>query len=230
MLDTHYDIVSVDSVPSTQDEASERLVTTARTVLVVADHQSHGRGRQGRSWKDPARGLFSSLAFETDWPAIDRAVITLCTAVALASSLEDVAPVSCDVKWPNDLLIHGTKVAGVLVETKGDVVVVGCGANLWWPDAPDFAGAIFDDDPGQDVAIGIARGWADRLVKMLDADPSAWPRAEYLRRSSTVGRKVIWETGEGLAVGIGPGGGLVVHTDAGETVLTAGEVHTRQQR
>jgi BirA family biotin operon repressor/biotin-[acetyl-CoA-carboxylase] ligase len=160
----------------------------------------------------------------------DRGVITLCTAVALASSLEEVARISCDIKWPNDLLTCGTKVAGILVETRADVVVVGCGVNLWWPDAPGFAGAVFVEDPGRDVAIGIARGWADRLLEMLDADPSSWPRAEYLRRSSTVGSEVIWETGEGLAVGIAAGGGLVVHTDAGETVLTAGEVHTRQPR
>ena len=230
MLATHYDIVSLDSVLSTQDEASERLATTERTVLVVADHQSGGRGRQGRSWEEPARGLFSSLAFEIDWPVEDRAVITLSTAVALALSLEDVARVSCDIKWPNDLLIGGTKVAGILVEAQADVVIVGCGVNLWWPEAPTFAAAVFDDDPGQDVGVRIARGWADRLLTILDADPSMWPRAEYLRRSSTVGREVIWETGEGRAVGIAPGGGLVVHTDAGETVLNAGEVHTRQQR
>ena len=230
MLATHYDIVRVDSVLSTQDEASSRRNATGTTTLVVADRQTHGRGRQGRSWEEPARGLYSSLALETSWPPQDRPVITLCTAVALASSIEDVAGVSCDVKWPNDLLIDGAKVAGILVEATADIVIVGCGANLWWPDSPAFASAILGDDPGPEVAVDIARGWADRLLEMLDAGPRSWPHAEYLARSSTVGRDVTWDGGSGLAVGIARRGGLIVDTGDGETVLTAGEVHTRQGR
>jgi BirA family biotin operon repressor/biotin-[acetyl-CoA-carboxylase] ligase len=229
-LATHYDIVSVDSVPSTQDEASKLRELTNTTTLVVADRQTLGRGRHGRTWEEPSRGLYSSLAFETKWPPEDRATITLCAAVALASSIEDAAGASCDVKWPNDLLIGGAKVAGILVEATADVVVVGCGVNLWWPDAPAFAAGIFDDDPGEEVALGAARGWVERLLEMLDDGPGAWPRAEYLRRSWTVGRTVSWDNGMGLAVGIAPGGGLVVETEDGDSIITAGEVHTRQER
>lgn len=227
---THYDIVSVDSVPSTQDEASQRLAATRRAALVIADHQVLGRGRQGRSWEEPDRGVFSSLALESDWPLADRAVITLCTAVALASSIESFTGISCDIKWPNDLLVSDAKIAGILVESTADVVVVGCGVNLWWPNAPTYAGALFESDPGPDVAADIAQGWADLLVRMLDGGPQEWPHAEYLRRSVTVGREVTWETGTGLAVGIAPGGGLIVDTGEEEIVLIAGEVHTRQGR
>jgi len=229
-LATHYDIVSVESVPSTQDAASRYRHATGNTTLVVAEHQTQGRGRQGRSWEAPTRGLFSSLAFESEWPVADRAVITLCTAVALASSIEDVAATTCDVKWPNDLLIRGDKVAGILVEATADSVAVGCGVNLWWPDPPTYAGAVFTDDPGPDVAVDIARGWVNGLLEMLAAGAGAWPRTEYLRRSWTVGRSVTWEGGEGRAVGIAPGGGLIVDTGDGETVITAGAVHTRQER
>jgi len=229
-LATHYDIVSVDSVRSTQDAALRALDATGTPTLLVADHQTHGRGRQGRSWEEPTRGLFSSLACETNWPSVDRAVITLCTAVALAAAIEEVAEVSCDVKWPNDLLIGGAKVAGILVETIGDSITVGCGVNLWWRDTPPGAGAIFDGDPGKDVGVRLAREWVDRLLKILEAGPDAWPHAEYLRRSSTIGREVVWEMGVGTAIGIAPGGGLIVDTEGGEIVLTAGEVHTRQAR
>ena len=225
---THYDIVSVDSVASTQDEASERLATTATTTLVVADHQTEGRGRQGRSWEEPERGLFSSLAFVTDWPASDRSVITLCTSVALAASIEEASGVGCQVKWPNDLLIEGSKCAGILVEATDDSVVVGCGVNLWWPDSPPSAAAVFEDDPGGGVAIQIARMWVERLLGILDSGPGAWPRAEYLRRSWTVGRRVNWDGGTGIATGIASDGGLIVENDAGVTTITAGEVHTRQ--
>jgi BirA family biotin operon repressor/biotin-[acetyl-CoA-carboxylase] ligase len=229
-LATHYDIVSIESVPSTQDAASKRLDATGTTTLVVANHQTRGRGRQGRVWEEPARGLYSSLAFRSDWPAADRPMITLCTSVALAASIEDVSRARCDIKWPNDLLIDGTKVGGILVEASGDTVIVGCGVNLWWPDPPLYAGAAFDTDPGAAVALDLAKRWVGRLLDMLDAGPGVWPRTEYLRRSSTIDHNVTWEDGTGLAVGIAAGGGLVVNTGERDVILTAGEVHTREER
>jgi len=229
-LATHYDIVSVGSVSSTQDEASSRLDVTGSATLVVAENQTHGRARQGRSWEEPARGMFSSLAFTTGWPVRERAVITLCTAVALARSIESNCGVECDIKWPNDLLVRGDKVAGILVEAERDTVTVGCGANLWWPDAPTYAGALFTDDPGPGIAMAIARAWVDGLLEILEAGPPGWPREEYLERSWTVGRNVTWEGGSGLAVGVAGNGGLIVDTIDGEQIITAGEVHTRQGR
>ena len=230
MLATHYDIVSLGTVSSTQDEASSHLDATGNTTLVVSDRQSGGRGRQGRSWQEPARGLFSSLALTTAWPVGERAVITLCTAVALARSIESNSGVQCDVKWPNDLLVEGDKVAGILVEADGDTVTVGCGVNLWWPDAPTYACALFIEDPGSVIAMDIARAWVDGLLEMLDAGPSRWPRDAYLQRSWTVGRTVTWEGGSGRAVGVARSGGLIVDTADGEQIITAGEVHTHQGR
>jgi BirA family biotin operon repressor/biotin-[acetyl-CoA-carboxylase] ligase len=154
----------------------------------------------------------------------------LCTAVALSLSIEAVAGVSCDVKWPNDVLIDGAKVAGILVEASDDVIVVGCGVNLWWPDAPSFAGAIFRDDPGPEIAASIGGGWADRLLEILDGGSRSWPRTDYLQRSSTIGSDVTWDAGSGLAVGIAQNGGLIVDSDGAEMILTAGEVHTHRGR
>jgi len=229
-LATHYDIVSVDSVSSTQDEAVSHLDATGNATLVVADHQRHGRARQGRSWEEPARGLFSSLAFTMQWPVSESAVITLCTAVALARSVEDNAGVRCDIKWPNDLLVRGDKFAGILVEAEGDTVTIGCGVNLWWPDAPTYAGALFTDDPGPGIAMDISRAWVDGLLEILEAGSRKWPRDAYLQRSWTVGRNVTWEGGSGRAVGVAHSGGLIVATTDGEQIITAGEVHTRQER
>jgi len=157
-------------------------------------------------------------------------VITLCTAVALGQSIEDHTAIVCAYKWPNDLLVDGTKVGGILVEATGDIVTVGCGVNLWWPEPPVFAGAVFAQDPGEDVAPRIAQGWVRRLLEMMEEGAGAWPRAAYLQRSWTVGRAVTWDGGSGSATGITPGGGLIVETDDGETIITAGEVHIRQER
>ena len=159
-----------------------------------------------------------------------RAVITLCTAVALAATIERLSGVRCDIKWPNDLLIDGKKVAGILVETEGDSITVGCGVNLWWPDAPDRAGAIFADEPPPGFPLDLAVGWVDALLEFLAVGPQSWPKDEYKERSWTLGRTVTWDGGSGRAVRIAPDGGLVVETRNGETTITAGEVHTREAR
>jgi BirA family biotin operon repressor/biotin-[acetyl-CoA-carboxylase] ligase len=229
-LATHYDIVGVESLPSTQDEAFSRLESSGRATLVVADHQPAGRGRQGRSWEEPPFGLYSSFAFACAWPVVTRAVITLCTAVALADSIERVSGRRCDIKWPNDLLLDAEKVAGILVETRSDSVTVGCGVNLWWPEAPEAAGALFAHEPAPDIAMDIATGWVEGLLEILAAEPQEWPREAYVDRSWTVGRRVTWDGGTGRAIDIDPDGGLVVETAHGRTTITAGEVHTRQER
>jgi BirA family biotin operon repressor/biotin-[acetyl-CoA-carboxylase] ligase len=230
MLATHYDIVSVESLPSTQDEAFSRLESSGRATLVVADHQPAGRGRQGRSWEEPTLGLYSSLALERIWPVGKLAVITLCTAVALADSIERVSGRRCDIKWPNDLLLDAKKVAGILVETRSDSVTVGCGVNLWWPEAPGAAGALSAHEPAPGIAMDLATGWAEGLLEILAAEPQEWPRQAYMDRSWTVGRRVAWDGGTGRAIDIDPDGGLVVETAHGRTTITAGEVHTRQER
>ncbi len=222
---TPYDIVRVGSAASTQDIARSGLLESSRPTLVLAERQTAGRGRMGRTWDQPDRAVFSSFAFESNWASADRPLITLCTAVVLAETIEGFVGVDSSIKWPNDLLVSDHKVAGILVESTASTVTVGCGVNLWWPDAPSFAGALLSDDPGPDLAIEVATGWVDGLIEVLAAPSTAWPRDRYLARSWTIGRDVSWDSGEGSAKGIDEHGGLIVATDQGECVVMAGEVH-----
>ncbi len=229
-LDTPYDIVRLGSVASTQDAAKAELSISARPTLVVAERQTEGRGRQGRRWEQPDRAMFSSLSFTPDWDQSQWPIITLCTAVALSEAIDDVVGIHAEIKWPNDLLWSGNKIAGILVESSDDAVTVGCGANVWWRDHPPFAGAMFDADPGPEVAERLAASWVDRLLAYLACGPSSWPRERYFARSWTMGRDVSWDAGTGRAVGLDVGGGLVVETSDGRVVINAGEVHTRGRR
>ncbi len=184
----------------------------------------------GRTWVQPDRAVFSSFSFPSDWPDPHQPLITLCTAVALAETIESLSGRASLIKWPNDLLIDGSKIAGILVEAAGSTVTVGCGVNLWWPQPPQFAGSVYDDDPGPDIALEMAVGWVEALLVILERGPGAWPRDRYLERSWTVGRTVSWEGGTGRGIGIDEHGGLIVATDLGHTVITAGEVHTHRER
>jgi len=224
-LDTHYDIVRLGSVSSTLDVSSSLTKKTGNPTLVVAARQTAGRGRQGRTWTQPDHAMFSSFAFMSNWPSTVRPLITLCTAVALAESIDDVLGVPTDIKWPNDLLLDGNKVAGILVEASGDIVNVGCGANLWWPDAPRLTAALSSEPPRDDDAERLATGWVDRLIAYLEGDGSDWPRDRYLERSWTIGRSVRWDSGTGLARGLDDTGGLIVETESGTVTIHAGEVH-----
>jgi BirA family biotin operon repressor/biotin-[acetyl-CoA-carboxylase] ligase len=148
-----------------------------------------------------------------------RQVISLVTGLAVASVLEGV-----DLKWPNDLLVGGRKIGGILVEVAGDLAVIGCGINLWWPDAPaDRAGLrALDPGPGPDVGLGVAI--TEEVLGRLRQDE--WGASEYRKRCLTLGRQISWVGGEGFARDIDSvDGSLLVALEGGDFArLNAGEV------
>jgi BirA family transcriptional regulator, biotin operon repressor / biotin---[acetyl-CoA-carboxylase] ligase len=203
----------VEEVPSTQDLARSQLGPLP--VLVASERQSLGRGRGGAAWISAPRALAVSLAFR---PSVaDRRPFSLMAGLAAARGLEGVS-----LKWPNDLMIDGAKVGGILVE-RADEVVVGLGVNLWWPGAPEGIGALHDDDPGAGLHARIAGLWAAELMCLLEGD--GWPIDEYRSRSSTLGKTVSWEPeGQGNAVDVAEDGGLVVEVSGARQTLTSGAI------
>ena len=226
---THYDIFRLGTVESTQDEARGRMDGDASRVLVVADEQLSGRGRQGREWIQPDRGLFASVGFTTDWELTARTLIPLVAGVAMRHALGGLLDIEVNLKWPNDLILDNDKVGGLLVEMNGSMVVVGCGVNLWWDEPVAGAGALVPIDPGSDLPVALAEAWASRLLAILERGSEYWPRAEYERASVTIGREVWWDDGHGSAVGIGADGALIVDQDGSETALHSGEVHMQDR-
>ncbi len=182
-------------------------------TLVTAGGQTAGRGRQGRRWEAPAgSALLCSLVLrEFD------ALLSLRAGLAVA----DVAGQAARVKWPNDVLVGGRKVAGVLVEGRPHEgwAVVGIGVNVSAaPDLPEAAALGRDDVEG--VLEELLRALEARL-----AEPSAAALNALRARDALLGVRVSWDGGEGVGAGIDPDGALRVTTDAGERVLSAGEVH-----
>ena len=185
-------------------------------TLVTAGAQTAGRGRQGRRWEAPAgSALLCSLVLrEFD------ALLSLRAGLAVA----DVAGEAARVKWPNDVQVDGRKVAGVLVEGRPHEgwAVVGIGVNVSAaPDLPDAA-ALGRDDP--EAVLGELLGALETRL----AEPKEAALSALRARDALLGAEVRWEGGDGVAAGIDPDGGLRVTTDAGERVLSAGEVHLRR--
>lgn len=222
---THYDIVRCAEVASTQDVANERFSSTTVPTLVVAARQVDGRGRQGRTWVEPDRGMFASLVFESRWAQDDLTLIPLSAAVAVADAIEAVTPAVVDLKWPNDLLTGGRKIGGILVEASGSRVTVGVGVNLWWDAPPEFASAVFPSDPGEAAPEQLAVAWTAQLLGVVAGPASGWPRDQYIERCVTLGSQVTWDTGSGRATGIGADGSLAVETPDGTVAVRHGDVH-----
>jgi biotin-(acetyl-CoA carboxylase) ligase len=121
----------------------------------------------------------------------------------------------------------GGKTGGILVERSSGIVVVGLGVNLWWPDPPDGVSALRDADPGEEAYAPIAGLWAAEMLALVE--DTGWPLDEYRSLCETIGLEVTWEPGgEGRAVDIDPGGGLVVEIAGRHEVISSGVVsHVR---
>jgi BirA family transcriptional regulator, biotin operon repressor / biotin---[acetyl-CoA-carboxylase] ligase len=222
----------------------------AHGTVLAAEQQTSGRGRQGRTWATPAaaRALtFSVLLRPAAIPPSGRSWLPLLAGVAAARALRAVAAVDAVLKWPNDVLAGGAKLAGILAEQAGDAVVVGIGINVGArredlpppqpgalpPTSLALLGASGTDRTALLAAVlGELADWYQRWTQAGDATASGL-REEYLRRCATIGTAVRVELPggtqlTGTAAGIGPGGQLVVDTADGPVPVTAGDViHVR---
>ncbi len=160
--------------------------------IVIADHQSAGRGRLERRWESPAR-----TALLVSFVLAPNPLLSLAIGVAAA---EACGP-EVRLKWPNDLLLEGRKLGGILVENKRGRAICGIGINLTW--APLGAAQLEQD---RDAVF-------ERLRAAIDEWASAPPErvlARWRELSDTIGRPVRIDGTEGLAEDIGPNGELIV--------------------
>jgi BirA family biotin operon repressor/biotin-[acetyl-CoA-carboxylase] ligase len=125
------------SVTSTSDFLKERAEKGApEGCVVVAETQTAGRGRRGRHWLSlPGKGVYLSLLLRPQWPASESPFISIFASLAAARALENLRIGKVNLKWPNDLLVQGKKIGGVLVEPRVnsgqlEFVVVGVGINV----------------------------------------------------------------------------------------------------
>jgi BirA family biotin operon repressor/biotin-[acetyl-CoA-carboxylase] ligase len=191
-------------------------------TIVTAGEQSAGRGRQGRTWAaPPGRALLLSLLLRSYDP-----LLPLRAGLAVA----DLAGDAARVKWPNDVLVEGRKLAGVLVEARPDEgwAVLGIGVNV---------AVELDELPAEVAARAATLGrppealeatlgeLLDHLARRL-AEPPADCLAALRARDALRDRPIRWAGGEGTGAGIDDSGALLVRlADGGVRTLEAGEVH-----
>ena len=221
----HYRLIG-----STNARARELAAAGApHGTLVTAAEQSAGRGRQGRTWTAPAgRALLCSVLVR-DPPALLPLAAGVAVAEAVAEVVAEVVGSEARLKWPNDVLVGGRKVAGILVEGRPQEgwAVVGIGLNVAVRHA-DFPAELRETagtlglEP--DAIEPTLSALLSRLERWVAAD--AGELVDAVRaRDALLGRPVRWAGGRGVGAGIDAGGRLLVETDAGTVALDAGEVH-----
>jgi BirA family transcriptional regulator, biotin operon repressor / biotin---[acetyl-CoA-carboxylase] ligase len=219
-------------------------------VVLVADAQTGGRGRMGRRWISPPRaGLTVSVLLRPiGVPAVLLGWLPLLTGVAAASAVRAVSAVEPRLKWPNDVLVRGAKLGGILAERSGSAVVVGIGINVSQHrselpgstatslllEAPGGTGADLREPLLVAMLDGLARrylAWRDQ-ASPGDADACGL-RGEYTCWCATLGREVTvtlpgGQVIAGAAVGVDPAGRLEVRTSGRVVPVSAGDVvHVR---
>ncbi|MFN8138490.1 MAG: biotin--[acetyl-CoA-carboxylase] ligase [Fimbriimonadales bacterium] len=213
------------SIDSTQRFAKD-CVMTGRYIIgaVVADQQTEGRGRLGRSWHSPP-GASLSVSFVlweyADWPKPEL--------IGMACGLAAAITFNCQVAWPNDLMLRGKKVGGVLTELQRDpagrlVPIVGIGANLGRFDLPEefahSAGFLEIEITVEDAAMRIAKSF------QIIPEPASWGAVSdhWSRRDATTGKEYKLPTGEiATAIGISDSGELIASTGDRQVTVPSAE-------
>ncbi len=232
------------ALDSTMREAAERAQDgAAEGTVIVAGEQSAGRGRLGRSWhSEPGAGLYLSVILRPEVAAKQAPALTLALGLGVAEGIEKIAPVTCDLRWPNDVMIGEKKCAGILVEmTSADervcYVIAGIGINLNHRSLPrDLrrsatslrieTGEEFDAGKALSTILAGCERYYDRFA----ARGSAPIIEAFTRRSSYArGKRVVIEGAGprrvGTTAGLDPSGVLMIETESGEKELVlAGSV------
>ncbi len=230
-------LIALESCPSTNTWALEHLEALAHGACVWTISQTAGRGQHGRTWLAPPGVLTASFALDLD-TAVPATRLALAAGLAIAHAVEDLAPgAALSLKWPNDCLLGGRKLAGVLCERAHAApgrVVVGIGLNLdprWVEPPPGLAPASVAEivtPPTMPVMLSALRRYLLEACGLLAA--GGWPRLlPALRaRDHLRGRALVVQDAGGRHAGTGAGlddeGRLLIDSPTGLRALASGSV------
>ena len=234
-----------DEVGSTQRVAAELADEgAAQGTVVIAERQSAGRGRMGRSWHSPAGvNLYMTIILRPTIPLGHVPCLSLVAGVAAAEALEKVAPGIVALKWPNDVWLRGRKACGIIAEAVTDAaqglrcVLLGIGLNVNLaledvpPDLRDKATSVRIATGRACDRIELASALFNRLHSRymeIEATGFAAVRPLWERYSALTGRRVTVMDGDARRVGVVRGiddeGALLIETDAGPARILTGDV------
>lgn len=234
--------ICLDSVGSTSDVA-RRLAQRGdpEGTLVIAEEQTAGRGRQGRSWIAPSgSGLLLSLVFRPSLAPAELPQLLMASSLAVAQAIEDATGLPVRLKWPNDILLEGKKAGGILIEASlsGDeldyaVVGIGLNVNLDAAQIPEIAGSATSLStelgrrvPRLQVLQSLLQSMEEEYLRLQSGES---PHSRWAARLAQLGQALVvntpWGREEGRLDRVGEDGTLFLRREDGTEVrITVGDV------
>lgn len=241
------EVLYFDTIDSTNTKAQELAEKGYQSgTLVVADKQESGKGRRGRSWVSPSgTGIFMTLMIKPDINPNNASMLTLVAALAVAKAITSVTGEEALIKWPNDIVINGRKVCGILTEMNAQFdyinhIVVGIGINVHNESFPEeisqMASSLMIEAGGkrfhraQIIAetMSYFEQYYDTFLKTQDLSALVRDYDKLLvNRNKSVRVLDPKEPFDGKAMGITPKGELIVDTWESRKLVSSGEVSVR---
>lgn len=241
------EVLYFDTIDSTNTKAQELAEKGYPSgTLVVADKQDSGKGRRGRSWVSPSgTGIFMTLMIKPDINPNNASMLTLVAALAVAKAITSVTGEEALIKWPNDIVVNGKKVCGILTEMNAQFdyinhIVVGIGINVHNESFPEeisqMASSLMIEAGGkrfhraQIIAetMSYFEQYYDTFLKTQDLSALVREYDELLvNRNKSVRVLDPKEPFDGKAMGITPKGELIVDTWESRKLVSSGEVSVR---
>ena len=240
------EIYCFDSIDSTNTKAKELAEAGHPSgTLVVADQQTLGRGRRGRSWESPAgTGIFMTLMLKPDINPNNASMLTLVAAMATARAITEVTGEAAQIKWPNDIVMNGKKVVGILTEMSAQFdyinhIVVGIGINVHNKEFPEeiakTASSLLLECGHRIHRASLIEVFLEEFERLyavyLETEDMSGLQKEYDSLLVNRGRQVRVldpkEPFEGKAMGITKKGELIVDTWESRKLVSSGEVSVR---
>lgn len=230
----------LQEVDSTNSEARRRIKAgLTEPLLLTAEHQTAGRGRQGKTFYSPAgTGIYMTLVLHPNVPLTDAVSVTTRTSVAVCRAIRNMTDLRPEIKWVNDLYLYGKKICGILVEAISDyqagitqTLIIGVGINVTtqsFPEELQEAASLCVEVDRNRLIAGIAE---ELRTELSDWKSNAY-LGDYRNWSMVLGKPIVW-TQNGVvrnatALEIDDRGGLVIQNEDGSRhTLSSGEISVR---
>ena len=229
-------------IDSTNDEARRTIMSgLTGSNLIIANTQNSGRGRRGRKWVSPAGGIYMSLTWPLHESLIQPQALSLVSAISVKQSLESWSQVPLKLKWPNDLLVEGKKLAGILLELQTskptDHIVFGVGINYSLTDAQknsidrkviDVKELTENLPAREEIVVSICTNLIENSRKFFNQGFDHFKRI-WNESDCYLGSNIVIKSDKseklGKSLGVNDQANLIIETDLGQELISSGEIY-----
>ena len=227
-------LIEKSTTESTNDDARQLIQQGAANVVIIAEEQTRGRGRQQRVWQSKHGNLYCTFVVAPQQDIRDFPLYTFVAALAVRRTVQHFLPAqNVQVKWPNDALVNGKKISGILLEVENKSLIIGIGINCaHYPEKALFPATSLKDN-GSDAApketLEILAENLSELIADFNQNGFASLREEWLNHAYKLNEEITIQQDDGIVTGVltdlAADGALILQTADGSLRVMTGDLH-----